>query len=284
MQGTIRLKADSFKFEGFDLSPLQVTANSTPSGITADIDQAVACGIKATGRVDAAGNEFGLDVQLSATEAQLEPTTICLTDNRSDIKGTYTLKALITGRGDRAHLLPSLKGNFEINARDGEFVRSAGIDATFDHLNATGDFNVVFPDLDRETFPYRSISARGSIEGQTLLFDEAIIQASWLTMTGQGKVNLEDRVIDGKGLVSVQAPGAQVTKKIPIIGSILGGSVVGIPVRLTGSYDRPNVSYLSPAALGTEIINMPLRILGLPLEALRLFAPSSAANHENNAK
>jgi hypothetical protein len=272
--GTVRLKADSLTFEGFNLSPLRMTAAISSSGIRAEIAQGVACGITATGRVGIAGKEIELDIQLSATEAQLEPTTLCLSGKQQDIKGIYSLKARITGRGDRERLLPSLKGNFELSARDGEFVSSPTVDATFDYLNATGDFKVAFPDLNKQTFPYRRLSVKGKIDGENIVNDEIIIEASPYTITGQGRLDLKRRQIDAKGLVSVSMSTNQVIRSIPLIGAIVGGSLVGIPVRITGSIDRPDVTYLSAADVGTELLNMPLKILGIPLATMKLFTPS----------
>ncbi len=272
--GTVRLKTDSFTFEHFNLSPLRMTADISSSGIRAEIAQGVACGITATGRVGIAGKEIELDVQLSATEAQLEPTTICLSGKQQDIKGIYSLKARIAGRGDRERLLPSLKGNFELSARDGEFVHSPTMDATFDYLNATGDFKVAFPDLNKQTFPYRRLSVKGAIDGENIVTDEFIIEASPYTITGQARLDLRLRQIDAKGLVSVAMSTNQVIRSIPVIGAIIGGSLVGIPVRVTGSIDRPDVTYLSAADVGTELLNMPTRILGIPLETMKLFTPS----------
>jgi hypothetical protein len=272
--GTVRLKAESFTFEGFNLSPLRMTAAISSSGMRAEIAEGVACGIKATGRVGIAGNEIDLDIQLAATEAQLEPTTICLSGKQHDVKGTYSLKARIAGRGDRERLLPSLKGDFELSARDGEFVRSPTMDATFDYLNATGDFKVAFPDLNRQTFPYRRLSVKGKIDGENIVNDEIIIEASPYTIAGQGRLDLKRRQIDAKGLVSVAMSTNQVIQRIPVIGAIVGGSLVGIPVRVTGSFDRPDITYLSAADVGTELLNMPTRILGIPLETMKLFTPS----------
>jgi hypothetical protein len=274
--GTVRLKTDSFTFERFNLSPLRMTAAISSSGIRAEIDQGVACGITATGRVGIAGNEIDLDIQLAAKEAQLEPTTICLAGKQHDVKGTYSLKARIAGRGDRERLLASLKGNFELSARDGEFVRSPTVDATFDYLNATGDFKVDFPDLNKQTFPYRRLSVKGKIDGESIVNDEIIIEAPPHTITAQGKLDLKLRQIDAKGLVTVAMSTNQVIRHIPVIGAIVGGSLVGIPVRVTGSFDRPNVTYLSAADVGTELLNMPLRILGIPLETIKLFTPSQS--------
>ncbi|MGH7833035.1 MAG: AsmA-like C-terminal domain-containing protein, partial [Candidatus Binatia bacterium] len=276
MQGTIRFKADSFTFERFHLSPLQITAIVGPPGIKADIGRAVACGIEIAGSVDVAGDEIGVDLRLAATEAELEPATACLTNRQNDVKGTYSLKARVWGRGDRDRLLRALKGNFDFNAHDGEFIRSPGIDATFDYLNATGDFRVAFPDLDRETFPYRFVRIKGRIEGEILVGDEINIQSSMLNVSGQGEVDLARQQIDAKGLIAVLKPVDEVIGRIPLVGSIFGGSLVGIPVRVSGSLERPEVNYLSPADVGTELLNIPMRILGIPTEAMKLFTPTQS--------
>ncbi len=279
IEGTIRLKTDSFVFEQFDLSPLEATVNFSPSLIRADIDRGDACGITAKGRVDIVNAEIGVDLQLSAKDALLEPTTDCLT-NRNDITGRFSLTARLAGRGNGRGVLRALKGNFEFNARDGEFIRSPGIDATFDYLNGTGDFKLPFPDLDRETFPYRSIGVKGRIEGELIICDEVTVDSSVLDLSGQGKVDLARKQVDGKGLITVLKPVDEVIRRLPLINSLLGGTVLAIPVRITGSLDRPDVSYLSPADVGAELLNIPLRILGMPLGALRLFIPSKGT--ENN--
>jgi hypothetical protein len=281
LQGTIRLKADRFTFDRFNLSRLETTAVISPSGLRANIDQGAACGINIRGRVDVVDTVVGIDLQLSATDAPLEPTTVCLTNQENDVKGTYSLRARLAGRSDRDHLLPSLKGNFQFSARDGEFIRSPGIDATFDYLNATGDFKVAFPDLNRETFPYRFVSLRGKIEGNILFADEVNVESSLLNLSGQGKVDMERKQIDGKGLISVLKPVDQVVTRIPLVGSMLGGALVGIPVRVAGSLERPDVTYLSPADVGAELLSIPLRILGMPLGAMRLFIPSGKAQDKD---
>ena len=58
-----------------------------------------------------------------------------------------------------------------------------------------------------------------------------------------------------------------------MISSMFNGSLVGIPVRVAGPIERPEVTYLSPADVGAQLLHMPLGILGLPLGALRLFTP-----------
>jgi hypothetical protein len=281
LEGTVRLKADNVAIDRFNLITLQLNAAVSRSSIRAEIDHGVVCGINVQGSFDAVGQDIGLDLLLSAADGQLGPTTICLTNQQSDIKGTYSLTARLTGRGDREHLGSALQGSFDFSARDGEFVQAAAIDATFDYLNGTGDFAVNFPDLNRQVFPYRMLSAKGRLEGETVFNDEIVIASSPLTVTVGGKVDLQRKLIDLKGLVSVALPANQVIKRIPVVGAIVGGSLVGIPLRVSGPLERPAVNYLSPADVGTELLSLPIRILGMPLEAIRLFVPSGENRDKN---
>jgi len=167
----------------------------------------------------------------------------------------------------------SLSGDFDFVARDGKLIRAEGVDATFDYLNESGDFNVAFPDLTDAAMPYSFISGKGKVAGQSVIASELIIEASPYAITAEGKADFERNSIDGKGLVTVLLPASKILKSIPLVGSIVSGSFIGIPVSVSGSMERPQVSYLSPAALGAELVNIPLRILNLPLGMLQFFNP-----------
>jgi hypothetical protein len=284
LEGAIRFKLERMTFEQFNAAAIEATADISPTGTKTTIQRAVVCGITTTGRVDVAGQDIAVDLQLAATNAQLEPATICLTNRQNDIRGTYSLKARLSGHGHRDQLRSALKGDFQLAARDGEFVRSPGVDATFDYLNSTGDFKLAFPDLDRETFSYSFFGIKGRLDRNLLIGDEVSVESSLLNLTGQGRVDLERMEIDGKGLIAILKPIDQVISRIPGIGSMLGGTLVGIPVRVSGSLERPDVSYLSAAEIGGELLSIPMRILGLPLGAMRLFTPSGQPRDEEISK
>ena len=74
----------------------------------------------------------------------------------------------------------------------------------------------------------------------------------------------------------MRIPGAGLVSRIPIFGSILDpSSLLGIPVRVTGPLENPDVSYYPRRNVGAQLLNIPLRILDLPLEAIRLFTPNA---------
>src|SRR5262249_41453404 len=110
----------------------------------------------------------------------------------------------------------------------------------------------------------------------TLVNDQLVIQSSLYIVSGEGKIDLEHQQIDARGLVTVRLPGNRIIRRIPLVGSIfgIGGSILGISVRVGGPLVNSTVLYLCATAVGSELLNLPVRILGLPLEAIRLFTPN----------
>jgi hypothetical protein len=279
LEGTVRLKADDFTLAGFSSSPFQAVASLSQNTVNVQIEHADVCGIAAVGNVHVASGQIGLDVSLSVTGGQLEPTSSCLSDNKQVVRGNYSLTGRLTGRGTPEKIAQTLRGDFNFSARDGEILQTpttdSPLEAAFNYLNQTGDFSVDFPDLDRESFPFRAITARGTVEGTTLVNDEVTLRSSLYAIAGTGRVDVGDRQVDARGLITVLLPGNRLIRRIPVFGSLLTGSIVGIPIRITGSLDRPDITYLSPTDVGAELLHIPMRILGLPLEAIRLFTPNA---------
>jgi uncharacterized protein YhdP len=278
--GTVRLRADTFTVFGFDWKPFHAAMSLSPHGIGGTIERGDVCGIGAAGRVDFADGAIGLDLTLSVTDGQLEPTSLCLTGNTHAVTGRYSLQAQIAGRGTPETVAQTLRGQFDIGVQDGRFVQLASpdihtpLEATFDYLNATDDFDVAFPDLHRESFPFRSVRYGGMVEGMKLVNTELAIQSSLFVIAADGTVDLEHQYVDARGLVSVRMPGGSVIRRMPIIGSLFGGSILGIPVRVRGPLERPEVTYMAPADVGAQLMRVPARILSLPVDAIRLFTPS----------
>lgn len=286
--GTARLRVDTFAFSGVESKPFHATVSLSPRGIGGTIERGDVCGIGAAGSVDFADGVIGLDLSLSVPDGQLEPTSLCLTGNARAVTGRYSLQARVAGRGTPETLAQALRGEFDFSAQDGRVVQLANpnlrspLETTFDYLNRTDDFNVAFPDLHRESFPFHSARYRGMVEGMTLVNTELAIQSSLFIIAAEGTVDLERKYVDAKGLVSVRMPGGSVIRRIPIVGSIFGDSILGIPVRVRGPLERPEVTYLAPADVGAQLLRVPVRILSVPVDAIRLFAPSPRGRNQDD--
>ena len=110
LEGTVRLKADDFTFAGFNLNPLQATASLSPNGIRTEIQRGDVCGIGTAGKVDFTNEEIGLDMSFSVKNGQLESTSLCLTENRHALTGSYSLQGQVTGQGPLEKVLHRLSG------------------------------------------------------------------------------------------------------------------------------------------------------------------------------
>ena len=173
----------------------------------------------------------------------------------------------------------ALSGQFQLVARDGRFLPVPTVETvlenTFDYLNESGDFDIAFPDLHRDAFPFQLATARGRVDGLTVVLDEVVIESPRLTLGGNGWLDFENDTIDARGVVSYRIPGGRFIRRIPLLGSILSGEVLGIPVRVSGSLSSPNVRYLPAADVGAELLSIPARILGVPRSAIRMFTPGT---------
>ncbi len=56
-----------------------------------------------------------------------------------------------------------------------------------------------------------------------------------------------------------------IVKYTPIIGDWLGGTLVSIPVKVSGPFDDPTVTPLSPSAVGNSLMNLLENTVKLPV-------------------
>ena len=87
----------------------------------------------------------------------------CLSDNKQAVRGNFSLTGRLTGRGtQKSRADPPRRLRIQ-RSRSRNSTQSpttdSPLEAAFNYLNETGDFSVAFPDLDRESFPFRAIRA-----------------------------------------------------------------------------------------------------------------------------
>ena len=92
----------------------------------------------------------------------------------------------------------------------------------------------------------------------------------------EGDIDLVD---DKMNLVILVAPFKtidRIVKKIPLIGSVLGGKIVSIPFRAKGDIDNPTVIPLSPTAVGSGVLGIMERTLKLPITIIQPLFPDES--------
>jgi hypothetical protein len=84
-----------------------------------------------------------------------------------------------------------------------------------------------------------------------------------------GNLDLNKEKIDLVVLVSPFKTIDLIIKYIPVITQILDGNILSIPFRVTGRIDNPDVTPLSPTAVGSGIMKMLQRTIMLPIRIMQ---------------
>jgi uncharacterized protein involved in outer membrane biogenesis len=273
VNGKIRLKAEEVQYDRFTLSPIHADILLSDDEIQATITGSTICGISTTGNVNITDQDVKLNVKMTAHNQELEPAILCLTDKKTDITGTFDFKGQISGQGKGDSFTDSIQGDIELIARNGNIYKSRTLDKTFDLLNKTETFREEFPDLDKKALKYKSIHIKGAIQKQRLEIREGVLDTAITEVVAQGHVDLKNDSIDLNALVAPVKFVHRAIKKIPALGYILGGNLVSVPVKVTGTIANPEVTFFSPSAIGSELLGIIKRTFNMPVKLIEPLIP-----------
>ncbi len=123
--------------------------------------------------------------------------------------------------------------------------------------------------MGKEGVAYNSLQIRGNLEMGKLRIEEVALDGKTLGLSTQGEIDLIDQKIDLTVLVAPQKTVDRVVKRIPGVRYVLGGALISYPVRVRGDLKDPQVSALSPSAVGSELFGMMKRTVGLPIRLVQ---------------
>jgi hypothetical protein len=274
LEGTLRVKAESFTHREYTWRPFHAEVLFSPEEtIHVSITRADLCGISTPGTITTSPAGLQKSLTPSASNRELAPTLACLWNREGLMSGTFDLKGELSARGDIADLPESLQGNLHFTAKDGRIYRFGLLAKIFAFLNLTEIFRGRVPDLLQEGFAYNSIETDGKLQGGRLVMDEGTIDGASMNIAWQGNVDFVKNQIDMTVLVAPLKTVDTIIGRIPLLGDILGGNLVSIPVRVTGDLSDPTVTPLSPSAVGSELLGIMRRTLQLPFRLIEPVLP-----------
>jgi hypothetical protein len=281
VKGIFRLNSENFTFKGFTWSPLRADITFNNDGMSATVTEADLCGISFPGVLKITPGDISMDFQPVSSNQDIEPTLSCLWDKKDQITGNFDLKGKIMAHGTGETLANSLNGDVELLAREGRIYRGGLLAKIFAFLNITEIFRGTLPDMVKEGFAYKSITANGDIQNSTLLLKELVINSPSMEIVGSGSMGLIDKKMDLKFLVAPLKTVDSIMKKIPVVKDITGGNLVSIPLKVTGDFENPKITYLSPSAVGNGLLGIMKNTLKLPFEIIQPVIPGGK-NIKNN--
>jgi len=277
IRGTVSLRSDFFRWGGYAWYPMNADVRFGDKRIDIDIKDAVLCGISTPGHVTVTPQTVTINFETVPREKNLEPFSTCISKGTSTITGTFEFQGAFKTAGFKRDfkdvgvmkvLTDNLSGTFELAARKVRIIRDATFSGLLAYLDGTEHFDEALSDIKKEGLTFLGMKLKAELVGGVLRIHEATYEGEQIEIAGTGEVNLVNHNLDLKLLVAPLKRVDAVVKKIPAVGYILGGSLISIPIVITGTMDDPRVSKMSPAEVGASLLGIMKRTLNLPVRVI----------------
>ena len=257
-RGIVHVDADALADVRFDGSDTDI-----------QVHRANLCGISTTGELGFSSQGINLHITASATDASLQQTVQCIWNRPVRAQARFDLAGEIILPPTRSDPSRSLIGQMELSSRDGRITHAGVLMKIFSVLNVTEVFTGGKSDLTEDGYGYSTASARVQIGGGKLQFKEILLDGNALKITGQGAIFLDTHEADITLLAAPLKTIDRIVNKVPIINYIAGGSLISIPLRLSGPLNDIKVTPLSPSAVGKGVLNIMKRTLKAPFKLVQ---------------
>ena len=276
VRGVLRLRASSVSHGSLTWRPVRAEADIGEDRLRFALSEANLCGVSTLGTLtlDSAGP--AIELAVSASGEDVEATMTCLSGKKVSLTGTYGTSVRVEGKGTGEALVRSLRGPGELTLKDGRINKMTFLSRIFSYLNVTELLRGKLPDLGKEGFPYRTLAVRGEVNDGKFLIGELTMDAPSMGIAATGEVDFLRREEDLQVLVSPFGTVDAVVRKIPVLGYILGGTLVSIPVAVRGDIDDPKVTPLEPAAVGKGLLGIVERTFKAPATSSRRSSPAGS--------
>lgn len=272
--GIIRVFAEDFLWDKYTIAPLRASIELARERTEISVNEAVLCGISAPGKIILEEGIIDISFRPFARDRDLLSTAACLSDQKSRIRGTFSLEGNLKARGKADELLMDLKGDLSFSARNGGIDRAPGLARVISFIDLSEIFSDSIPDVGKEQFPYRSIAAKGDLKNGSLLLRDAVMDVPSFKLVATGEINYVSETVDIRLLAAPMKTLDSIVKRIPIVREITGGTLVAVPVHVTGKIKDPKVRFLPLSGVGSGLLRVMERTIKLPVS---IFQPSAPA-------
>lgn len=287
MRGSIASTVDRLTYGQYQWEPMRATLVFDDRSALLRVDEASLCGISTVGSLEWTPGQVRMDLTPSADNQALQYAGGCLTASPSTerLSGTFTVSGNLTATGANAEALSrNLQGIVQVAVTDGR-VHNIGDAGLFTNILSFIKLNNLvrgdLPDMRERDFRYKRMQLQLRFEGSRAVLQEATLTADAFNMVGEGTVDLTTSRMDLTVLVSPLTTLDALIRHVPIVGRILEGTLVAIPMGIKGPPADPRVVPLSPKAVGSRLLGILQRTLETPFRLIEPILPG--APEGNNA-
>jgi hypothetical protein len=273
VEGIIKLKSESLKFKEYTWIPFIADISFGDGGVEVNVKKANLCGMDMPGVVKVRDNEVSFNAEPLFKGHEIESAFRCLLNHDVRATGTFEFHGRIMAQGRPEDLLKIMEGNLEFGAKDGRIDYALGLVRIVEFLNVTEIYRGKLPDLRKEGLPYDRATLKVVLQKGKMIFEELTLDGPTMEIVGKGEINLVDQKVTFMVLVAPLKTIDRITKAIPVVSYIFGGTLVTIPVKVQGNLKDPKVTPLPASAVGDELFAMMKRTLGLPFKVIEAILP-----------
>lgn len=272
--GRLTVAVDRLIHGRYHLSSVQALIDVRDRQTNIDVVAADLCGIQIPGQVRISDGMTRLVFTPHAEGSSLKEAGSCVADHQypEKLTGILNLKGRLSTRGrNREALLANLNGMLEFKVEKGRIsnIGSAGVFTNLlSYLSVNQYIQGDLPDLRANDFVYNRIQSRWVFENGAMRVEEGVLKSNAVNMVAEGRYDLSTRELDLLVLVSPLTTVDWIVDHIPVVGHILQGTLVAIPVRVKGPGADPAILPLSPKAIGTRLGGILKRTLKAPVRII----------------
>jgi uncharacterized protein YhdP len=271
----LKTEVANLLWKGWPVHPLRGTVEIGRDRLDARLDTVAVCAIPAHGTVGQHGEVIRANIALEGRGLDVTTTFGCLTRGEVYMTGILDIYGKIAANGRPEALVRSLNGPLTMHAANGVIRKERTIAAVLKVLNLTEVVKGKFPNLGASGFPYVSIRMQSRFSDGRLLIDEFVMDGETLDLVGSGVIDLEQGTLQVELLAAPLKTIDSVIKRIPGANYLLGGSLVTIPLSVSGSLEDPQVTVMSPSAVSKGLLGLGERTLKMPLKLIQSILPGS---------
>ncbi|HSQ77501.1 MAG TPA: AsmA-like C-terminal domain-containing protein, partial [Nitrospirota bacterium] len=266
IRGVFTADSAYVKFGRFTLAPAHAVMTVEPGTVGMEFNHTETCGISLAGSAVMSGQTLSFTFTPSVKNEHLGYTLACLTGMDIHITGDYDLTANIRSHGTGTNMLPALEGRVDFKARKGTIYQFPTLAKVLSVLSVLEIFRGRAPEIGGNGFPYNSMALRGDIHQGVFTIEKAYIGGKSLDIIAEGEVDLGKHKIDMVVLVAPFSSINWLIRHTPVVNTVMGGTLISIPTRVSGDLTNPDVAVLSPTAVGSRILKMFTNIIKAPVK------------------